>query len=70
MIDDTRLAALLRSAMPPVNASAPSRDLWPLVARGARQHASWSWLDLALAAGVAASVFAWPDMLILLAYHF
>jgi hypothetical protein len=70
VIDDTRLAALLRSAMPPVRASAPSRDLWPLVARGGRQHASWSWLDLALAAGVAASVIAWPDMLILLAYHF
>jgi hypothetical protein len=70
MIDDTRLEALLRTAMPPVSASAPSRDLWPLVGRRAPQHASWSWLDLALAAGVAASVIAWPPLLILLAYHF
>jgi hypothetical protein len=70
MIDDTRLGALLRSAMPPVSASAPSRDLWPRVVRRARQRASWSWLDLTLAAAVAASLIAWPDMLILLAYHF
>ena len=32
MIDDTHLGALLRSAMPPVTRSAPSRDLWPRVA--------------------------------------
>ena len=70
MIDDLRLAALLRSAMPPIDASAPSRDLWPLVARRPREHASWSWLDLALAGGIAASVIAWPPLLILLAYHF
>ena len=70
MIDDLRLAALLRSAMPPITASAPSRDLWPLVARRPQQDVSWSWLDLALAGGIAASVIAWPPLLILLAYHF
>jgi hypothetical protein len=69
MIDDTQLAALLRSAVPPVDPQRPSRDLWPRVTSRAQRRATWSWLDLGLAAAVAAACFAWPDVLLLLAYH-
>lgn len=70
MTDDTQIAALLRSAVPPVVAPEPTRDLWPRIARRAEQRLAWSWIDFALAAVVAISFAAWPDVLLLLAYHF
>jgi hypothetical protein len=70
MTDHTRLAALLRSALPPVDTRGPSRDLWPRVAGRERQRITRSWFDIALALAVTAAFFVWPDVLLLLAYHF
>lgn len=69
MTDDTQFAALLRSAIPPVGMPEPPRDLWPRIADLAEQRVTWSWIDIGLAAGVAISFAAWPDVLMLLVYH-
>jgi hypothetical protein len=70
MTDDLQLAALLRTAMPPVGSRTPARDLWPRLVRRARQRRRWTWLDIGLAAAVAGALFVWPEALLLLAYHF
>ena len=70
MTDDTRLLALLRSAVPPVAATAPSIDRWPLVVGRQRRRSKLSWLDAGLAAAVAATLLTRPDWLVLLAYCF
>jgi hypothetical protein len=70
MTDDLQLAALLRSAIPPVGAHTPSRDLWPRIASRAERRIAWSWFDVALAVAAAASFLVWPEALLLLAYHF
>jgi hypothetical protein len=70
MTDDTQLAALLRSALPPVATGGPSRDLWPEIAGRAEWRTAWSWIDIGLAAVVVLSIAAWPEALLLLAYHF
>jgi len=69
MNDDDRLVHLLRAALPPANAAGPSRDLWPRVASRIETRVRVSWLDLALAAVVAAALLARPAWLWLLAYH-
>jgi hypothetical protein len=56
--------------MPPVTTALPSRDLWPLVVQRREDGRRWSWLDVALALGVAAILVARPELLLLLAYHF
>lgn len=70
MTEETRLLALVRSAVPPVVTGVPSRDLWPSVVKRNQERPKWSWLDVGLAAGVAAVLPIWPDVLLLLAYHF
>jgi hypothetical protein len=70
MTDDIQLASLLRSAMPPVGTHRPRHDLWPRVMSRARERRAWTWLDVGLAAAVAGSLFVWPDVLLVLAYHF
>jgi hypothetical protein len=70
MIDDDRLRALLRSAMPPATAAEPSRDLWPLVAHRPRRRPNWSRLDLGLALAAAFALMLVPQGWLLLAYHF
>jgi hypothetical protein len=70
MTDDAQLAALLRSALPPVTIDGPSRDLWPRVVGRARQRTRWTWLDIGLAAAAAAALFLWPDAMLVLAYYF
>ncbi len=69
MNDDDRLVHLLRTALPPAGAARPSRDLWPSVASRMEAPARVSWLDLALAAVVAAALLTRPAWLWLLAYH-
>jgi hypothetical protein len=69
MNDDDRLVQLLRSALPPTGAVGPSRDLWPRVAGRMGARVRVSWLDLALAAVVAAALLIHPAWLRLLAYH-
>ena len=71
MTEDTRLMVLVRSAVPPAVVTAgPSRDLWPLVVKRGQERPKWSWLDAGLATGVAIALPIWPDVLLLLAYHF
>jgi hypothetical protein len=69
MNEDDRLARLLRAALPPVDAAGPSRDTWPRVARGLEARGRVSWVDLGLAAAVAAALLMHPGWLWLLAYH-
>ena len=69
MTEDS-LPNLLRSAMPPVATAVPSRDLWPLVVQRSEDWRRWSWVDLALALGVAVALMARPELFVLLAYHF
>ncbi len=69
MNDEDRLVHLLRAAVPPVTAAAPSRDLWPRVASGVEARLRVSWLDLAVAAVLAAALLVHPAWLWLLAYH-
>ena len=70
MREDTRLRSLLRSAVPPIVTTAPSRDLWPLVVKRIHGRAKWSWLDAGLAAGAAIALLMRLDWLVLLAYCF
>jgi len=70
MIEDQRLGTLLRSALPPVDASqGPARDLWPSILRRAQVRQRWSWGDLALVAGVVLALASFPRLLLLLVYH-
>ncbi len=69
MIEDDRLERLLQAALPPL-ADAPSPpDLWPAVVGRCERRFAWTWLDLGLAALVAAVLLLFPDWLWLLAYH-
>lgn len=70
MTDDTRIVALLRSALPPVVTVTPSRDIWPHIVKRSEDNQTWSWLDVGLAAGIAIVLILRPDLLMLLAYHF
>ena len=70
MTDDVELAAILRSALPPLIPAAPSRDLWPLIMKQDRAGLKWSWLDVGLAAGAATALWMRPELLALLAFHF
>ncbi|MEO8679991.1 MAG: hypothetical protein ABI665_13145 [Vicinamibacterales bacterium] len=69
MIEHDRLARLLRDAVPPSTAQAPSRDLWPAVTSRGHSPVSWTWFDLGMAAAVVIVLSAFPDWLWLLAYH-
>jgi hypothetical protein len=69
MIDDDRVRQLLRSALPPPTESSLSGDLWPRVLRRIETPPAWSWLDMSLAAMVAATLLMFPEGLFLLAYH-
>ena len=70
MTDETRIGVLLRSALPPVVAATPSRDVWLDIVTRSEGDQTWSWLDVGLAAGVAIVLTLQPDLLMLLAYHF
>lgn len=70
MTDDTKIVALLRSALPPVVTAEPSPDMWPRIVKRSRERQPWSWVDIGLAAAVALALVMRPDLLMLLAYHF
>lgn len=70
MTDDTRLVALLRSAVPPVRTAEPPPDMWLRIVEQSREREQWSWVDIGLAAAVAIALMMRPDLLMLLAYHF
>jgi len=66
---DDEIGLLLRSALPEVDARAPARDLWPQVVHRIGARPSPHWLDLVLAAAVAALLALVPRWLFVLAYH-
>ncbi len=72
-MNDDRLKTLLQSAFPRRDVQKPSRDLWPSVVDRIQAPTAWSWLDITVAAGVAAGVaialLTLPKALLLLAYH-
>jgi hypothetical protein len=67
--DDEILRSLLRSALPPVDAHAPSRDLWPSVVERSRTVPRWSLADLSVAAMIATALVMFPKWFWFLAYH-
>lgn len=70
MTEDHRLESLIRSALPPAPTTMPSHDLWPSLAdRIAAPIVRWSWVDIALAAGVTIALFVFPQTLLPLAFH-
>ncbi len=69
MTDDTRLLALVRSALPPVLPAPPPADAWRRILEWNDRRPEWSWLDLAVAAAAAAVLLRRPDLLVVLAYH-
>lgn len=66
---DEQLGQLLREALPQSNGRRADGDLWPRVAARFNAHRSWAWLDLGLAAAVAALLLMFPECLSLLAHH-
>lgn len=68
--DKQEIQSALRRAFPPVE-MALSRDLWPdMLRRLSTPAVRIPWYDWALAAGVAATVFLFPRLvLFLFAYH-
>jgi hypothetical protein len=69
MNDDERLEQLVRSALPPMAALGPTRDLWPLLLGRSQARITWSWLDVGLAATLAGVLLVFPRLLLILAYH-
>ena len=68
---DERLRRAIRTAIPPLTVSDPSRDLWPQVVRRlAPQPAHVSRLDWALLAAVVAWLVVFPESVVVLFYHF
>ena len=68
--DDARLLEFVRSALPPVVPAASTRDLWPLVVSRGRYRPKLQWLDIGLAAVAAIALWAQPNLILYLAYHF
>ena len=69
MIRDDELQSLLRSALPQVTGDAPSSDLWPRVIDRMQSRPEPHWMDIALAAGIAAALALVPQWFFVLAYH-
>jgi hypothetical protein len=60
---------LLKSALPPLHAKTPSRDLWPDVVRRSQRPAQWTSLDASLAAAAVLALLWFPKWFWFLAYH-
>ena len=69
MNDDERIQDLIRSALPPVTAARPTRELWPLVVKRGQTPPAWSWVDVGLAAALAVVLLVFPRLLLVLVYH-
>ena len=67
--EDDRLRQLLQSALPPIGAEEPSRDLWPSIIQRSRARARFSLTDVSVAAGVAIVFVLFPKWFWFLAYH-
>jgi len=67
--DEEEIRAALKEAFPPVNDEL-RRDLWPAMLRRLdTSTAKVPWYDWALAAGLVATVFFFPKLVLFFAYH-
>lgn len=66
---DDRLARLVREALPPTEASASRRDVWPLLIERLEQRPRLSLIDIGLGIAVTVSFLLFPEWLWLLVYH-
>jgi hypothetical protein len=69
MMNDERLSQLLRTALPAVDAAAPSRDLWPDVVRRSEARVRITSTDWSVAAIVIVVLVLFPEWFWFLAYH-
>jgi hypothetical protein len=69
MTDDDRIVDLVRASLAPSAGERPSSDLWPSVVARLNQPAAGPWLDIGLAAAIAAALLIFPQWALLLAYH-
>jgi len=78
--DRERIKKLLQEALPRVDdGSEPSRDLWPAMLRRLDEEPApvsasgaglrWTWIDGALAAGLAVLIVSFPASIPLLLYY-
>ena len=66
---DDRLGKLLREAMPPTEARASRRDVWPLLVDRLEERPRLSLIDFGLGVAVAVSFLFYPEWLWLLVFH-
>ena len=69
MLNDEEIVRSLRSALPRVEGSGPSHDLWPAVIQRTRQPARWSMADWSAAAVVVIALLMFPKWFWFFAYH-
>ena len=69
MLNDEELVRSLRSALPGIEPSAPSRDLWPAVVQRTQQPVRWSLADWSAAAVVTGALLLFPKWFWFIAYH-
>lgn len=68
--DEENIKQLLQQALPPMANQEPPRDLWPAYLRRMEaQPTALPWLDLALAAGLAAFAVFVPAAIPVLLYY-
>jgi hypothetical protein len=69
--DREKLAALLKSALPPMRDRALPGDLWPkMLRRLDRRPVRFAWFDFALAGMAAAGFIAFPSMIPWILFQF
>jgi hypothetical protein len=69
MLNDDELLRSLRAAVPRVDLSGLSRDLWPRVVERAHQRPRWSLADWSAAAVIVISLLLVPKWFWFIAYH-
>jgi hypothetical protein len=69
MMNDEQLSRLLRTALPVVDAAAPSHDLWPAVVRRSEARVRITSTDWSVAAIVFVVLLMFPEWFWFLAYH-
>ena len=68
MLNDEEIGRLLRAALPIPDASAPSRDAWPLILKR-HERPRWSTADWGVAAAIVIALLLFPEWFWFLAYH-
>jgi hypothetical protein len=69
MITDDQLSQWLRTAVPAVDQTKPSRDLWPAVVQRAGTRERFSTADVGITALVVIALLMFPKWFWFLAYH-